>query len=71
MRKKAVGITTLENWLWEATCSIRGSLDASKHKDYILPLLFHKWRCRDGSLCVLASLRLCVHIEWDSPKGPF
>ncbi len=28
-------ITTLENWLWEAACSIRGPLDAPKYKDYI------------------------------------
>ena len=35
-------ITTLENWLWEAACSIRGPLDAPKYKDYILPLLFYK-----------------------------
>ncbi len=34
--------TTLENWLWEAACSIRGPLDAPKFKDYILPLLFYK-----------------------------
>ena len=37
-----VDITTLENWLWEAACSIRGPLDAPKYKDYILPLLFYK-----------------------------
>lgn len=35
-------ITTLENWLWEAACSVRGPLDAPKYKDYILPLLFYK-----------------------------
>lgn len=35
-------IATLENWLWEAACSIRGPLDAPKYKDYILPLLFYK-----------------------------
>lgn len=35
-------ITTLENWLWEAACNIRGPLDAPKYKDYILPLLFYK-----------------------------
>ena len=35
-------ITTLENWLWEAACSIRGPLDAPRYKDYILPLLFYK-----------------------------
>ena len=34
--------TTLENWLWEAVCSIRGPLDAPKFKDYILSLLFYK-----------------------------
>jgi type I restriction enzyme M protein len=38
-------ITTLENWLWEAACSIRGPLDAPKYKDYILPLLFYKRLC--------------------------
>jgi type I restriction-modification system DNA methylase subunit len=35
-------ITTIENWLWEAACNIRGPLDAPKYKDYILPLLFYK-----------------------------
>lgn len=35
-------IAALENWLWEAACSIRGPLDAPKYKDYILPLLFYK-----------------------------
>lgn len=32
----------LENWLWEAACSIRGSVDAPKFKDFILPLVFAK-----------------------------
>jgi type I restriction enzyme M protein len=35
-------ITTLENWLWEAACRIRGPVDAPKYKDYILPLVFLK-----------------------------
>lgn len=35
-------INTLENWLWNAACSIRGPIDAPKYKDYILPLLFYK-----------------------------
>lgn len=35
-------ITTLENWLWEAACKIRGEVDAAKYKDYILPLIFIK-----------------------------
>jgi len=35
-------ISTLENWLWEAACAIRGPVDAPKFKDYILPLIFLK-----------------------------
>lgn len=35
-------IQTLENWLWEAACVIRGPVDAPKYKDYILPLVFLK-----------------------------
>lgn len=33
---------SLENWLWEAACKIRGEIDAPKYKDYILPLIFLK-----------------------------
>ena len=35
-------ITTLESWLWDAACVIRGPVDAPKFKDYILPLVFLK-----------------------------
>lgn len=35
-------IKTLENWLWDAACKIRGEVDAPKYKDYILPLIFLK-----------------------------
>lgn len=35
-------IKTLENWLWESACKIRGPIDAAKYKDYILPLVFLK-----------------------------
>jgi type I restriction enzyme M protein len=35
-------ISTLESWLWEAACKIRGPVDAPKYKDYILPLIFLK-----------------------------
>lgn len=35
-------LSTLENWLWEAACKIRGPIDAPKYKDYILPLIFLK-----------------------------
>ncbi len=35
-------VKTLEAWLWDASCQIRGPLDAPKFKDYILPLIFLK-----------------------------
>ena len=35
-------VKTLESWLWEAACKIRGEIDAPKYKDYILPLIFLK-----------------------------
>lgn len=37
-----IDIQTLESWLWDAACVIRGSVDAPKFKDYILPLVFLK-----------------------------
>ncbi len=36
---------TLETWLWDAACAIRGAQDAPKFKDYILPLVFVKRLC--------------------------
>ena len=35
-------ISTLETWLWNAACVIRGATDAPKFKDFILPLIFYK-----------------------------
>ena len=35
-------ISTLETWLWDAACVIRGTTDAPKFKDFILPLIFYK-----------------------------
>ncbi|MGQ9511091.1 MAG: type I restriction-modification system subunit M N-terminal domain-containing protein, partial [Thermaceae bacterium] len=35
-------LPTLETWLWDAACAIRGPVDAPKFKDYILPLIFLK-----------------------------
>jgi len=37
--------SSLENWLWEAACSIRGPIAAPQYRDYILPLLFYKRLC--------------------------
>jgi len=36
---------SLEQWIWDAACSIRGAADAAKYKDYILPLIFVKRLC--------------------------
>ena len=35
-------MSTLETWLWDAACAIRGATDAPKFKDFILPLVFYK-----------------------------
>jgi type I restriction enzyme M protein len=35
-------IKTLETWLWDACCKIRGPVDAPKYKEFILPLIFLK-----------------------------
>lgn len=42
---KQMDISTLENWLWKAACSIRGPIAAPQYKNYILPLLFYKRLC--------------------------
>jgi len=36
---------SLETWIWDAACAIRGEKDAAKYKDYILPLIFVKRLC--------------------------
>ena len=36
---------SLESWIWDSACSIRGAKDAPKYKDYILPLIFAKRLC--------------------------
>ncbi len=41
-KKKKVDISLLKTSLWDAACVIRGPIDASKFKDYILPLVFLK-----------------------------
>lgn len=41
-QKSGLDIGTLESWLWDAACIIRGPIDAPKFKDYILPLVFLK-----------------------------
>lgn len=41
-RGSKLELGTLENWLWDAACVIRGPIDAPKFKDYIIPLVFLK-----------------------------
>lgn len=38
-------VKSLENWIWDAACSIRGAKDAAKFKEFILPLIFIKRLC--------------------------
>ena len=45
MKETAVKDKSLEAWIWDAACSIRGAKDAPKYKDYILPLIFAKRLC--------------------------
>jgi type I restriction enzyme M protein len=41
----SVAVKSLESWIWDAACSIRGAQDAPKYKDFILPLIFAKRLC--------------------------
>jgi type I restriction enzyme M protein len=38
-------VKSLESWIWDAACSIRGAKDAAKFKEFILPLIFTKRLC--------------------------
>ncbi len=40
MSSRTLDINALETWLWEAACKLRGTVDAPKYKDFILPLAF-------------------------------
>ncbi|EIC22418.1 type I restriction-modification system subunit M [Thiorhodovibrio frisius] len=44
-KTKPENAKSLESWIWNAACSIRGAKDAPKYKDYILPLIFTKRLC--------------------------
>ena len=45
MAKQIPNNKSLEQWIWDAACAIRGAKDAGKFKDYILPLIFIKRLC--------------------------
>src|SRR5438105_7383649 len=42
LAEEHLDVPTLETWLWDAACAIRGATDAPKFKDFILPLIFYK-----------------------------
>ena len=42
MSSRNLDVNALETWLWEAACKLRGTVDAPKYKDFILPLVFLK-----------------------------
>src|SRR5215469_17878120 len=44
-QKDAPPDKSLESWIWDAACSIRGAKDAPKYKEFILPLIFAKRLC--------------------------
>lgn len=35
-------LSSLERWLLDAACAIRGPVDAAKFREYVLPLVFLK-----------------------------
>src|SRR6202048_365050 len=43
---------SLEAWIWDAACSIRGAKDAAKFKEFLLPLIFTQrpWAVFDDEL---------------------
>ena len=45
MKAKPENSKSLESWIWDAACSVHGIVDATKYKDYILPLVFAKRLC--------------------------
>jgi hypothetical protein len=67
---------SLESWIWDAACSIRGAQDAPKYKDFILPLIFVKRLCDvfDDEISRLnvfqfAAFRLLTSISGGAPPS--
>ena len=55
------GDKSLESWIWDAACSIRGAKDAPKYKEYILPLIFAKRLCDVFDENTLVALRAILN----------
>ncbi|HTP09316.1 MAG TPA: hypothetical protein VMP08_13765 [Anaerolineae bacterium] len=50
---------SIEQWLWDAACSIRGAKDAVKYKDYVMPLVAKRIRYKLGAKELLAGAQCC------------
>ncbi len=50
---------SIESWIWDAACSIRGAKDAPKYKDFILPLILDKAKpkARQGKVLLVNASR--------------
>ncbi len=59
---------TLESWLWDAACSIRGAKDAPKFKDFILPRVYVKRLCDvfDSEDCQCLNARADPNLFFES-----
>ena len=38
-----LGLVDLTSWLWRAANTLRGAVDVSRYKDFVLPLFIYKW----------------------------
>jgi hypothetical protein len=59
---------SLESWIWDAACSIRGAKDAPKYKEYILPLIFAKRLCPSTTDGLKATEMLVKMCGWNEPE---
>jgi len=63
---------SIESWIWDAACSIRGAKDAPKYKDFILPLIFTKRLCDvfDDEVNRIAGESVCARrpSNWSRPR---
>jgi type I restriction enzyme M protein len=64
MTTKTLDLPTLESWLWDAACRIRVAIDALKHKEYTLPILFYK---RLSDVCADEIARITREIGHPAP----
>lgn len=58
MTKNNVSDKSLESWLWDAACSIRGAQDAAKYEDFIL-----RWCLPSGCAMCLTMKLTGLHVR--------